>query len=309
MMENGQNLLCMLISNCHVDSSFDNTIIFFAGENKIMYNNNMKKYTNLTKIYKSFLSLTILFLLAFSFTFTITAQNSTGNNLDNQVEDVPKNLLIELFINIDCTTCPKAAFCLEDLAWGYDPGRVILTEFHIWDDGYDTPETNSRYDWYVGDGKKGTPDTFFNGMTQRIQGLCCDCGDINENYDGYQQIIEKHLGEISQLKITAEQNICSGKIIIQGEVSNTSHNLLQNLMLSGMVYYEGDDTKFYYLVKDIFERQDICQLTPMEKRKFSFVSELNLSKLEDSELERYYSIIFVQDKLSKEILQSFLVNK
>jgi len=33
---------------------------------------------------------------------------------------------------------------------------------HIWGDGFDTTETNARYNWYTGDGKKGTPDTFFN---------------------------------------------------------------------------------------------------------------------------------------------------
>jgi hypothetical protein len=41
-----------------------------------------------------------------------------------------KNVLIELFINAECTICPKTAFCLEDLAWSYESGKVILVEEH-----------------------------------------------------------------------------------------------------------------------------------------------------------------------------------
>lgn len=227
-----------------------------------------------------------------------------GNNINNEVA---RNVLIELFINADCTTCPKAAFCLEELAWSYEPGRVILVEAHIWGDGHDTPETNARYDWYIGGGNKGTPDTFFNGLSERIQGLCCDCGDIDENVSAYQEIIDEQLAKSSPVKINAGYSICGGKIILQGDINNESHSMLHNLILSGMVYYEGDESELFYLVKDIFENQDICQLTPMEKKKFSFVSDLDLSGVEENEIDRYYCVVFVQDRLTKEVLQSYLV--
>ena len=77
-------------------------------------------------------------------------------------------------------------------------------------------------------------------------------------------------------------------------------------MLNGIVYYEGDESEFFYLVKDIFEEQDICQLAPLEEKKFSFVSHLDLTGMGDEDLDRYYGVVFVQDKLSKEVLQSFL---
>ncbi len=235
-----------------------------------------------------------------------TDNNSTPLNKNNLNSGVPANVLIELFINNDCTTCPKAAFCLEELAWSYEPGRVILVEAHIWNDGYDISETNERYDWYVGRGEKGTPDCFFNGLSERVQGLCCDCGDIDENISAYQKIIEKHLALNSPVEIKAIMETCSGKIIIQGNVVNRSHSLLHNLMLNGIIYYEGDESEFFYLVKDIFDEQDICQLAPLEEKKFSFVSHLDLTGMGDEELDRYYGVIFVQDKLSKEVLQSFL---
>lgn len=221
--------------------------------------------------------------------------------------EIPRNLLIELFINANCTACPKAAFCLEELIWSYEPGRVILVEAHIWNDGYDIPQTNARYDWYTGSGKKGTPDTYFNGLSERILGLCCDCGDIDDNIAAYQEIIERQLNRTSPLEIQAIMEIYGGKIIIEGNFTNRGHSLLSDLIISGMIYYEGDESELFYLVKDIFIEQDICQLEPLGERKFSFVSSLDLSELEESELNRFYGVVFVQDKLTKEVLQSFLI--
>ena len=233
-------------------------------------------------------------------------KSRVSSNKNNLNPGIPANVLIELFINNDCTTCPKAAFCLEELAWNAEPGRVILVEAHIWNDGFDIPQTNARYEWYTGSGVKGTPDAFFNGLSERVQGLCCDCGDIDENINAYQEIIDRHLAEPSPVEIEAIMETCSEKIIIQGSVVNRGHSLLHNLMLCGMVYYEGDESEFFYLVKDIFDEQDICQLAPLEEKKFSFVSHLDLMGIDDEKLDRYYGVVFVQDKLTKEVLQSFL---
>lgn len=232
---------------------------------------------------------------------------SSLTNQSNLNAGVESNILIELFINNDCTTCPKAAFCLEDIAWSYDPGRVILVEAHIWNDGFDIPQTNARYDWYTGSGVKGTPDAFFNGLSERVQGLSCDSGDVDRNIAAYQEIIDKHLATPSPIEIEAIMERCSGKIIIQGNIANCSHSLLHNLMIGGLVYYEGDESEFFYLVKDIFDEQDVCQLSPLEEKKFSFVSHLELTGIEEEELDRYYGVVFVQNKMTKEIMQSFLV--
>ena len=261
---------------------------------------------------KILLTITLILVSVSSIVFLNFAQgnkadsNSSTVSKDNLNPGVPANVLIELFINTDCTTCPKAAFCLEELAWSAEPGRVILVESHIWDDGFDIPQTNARYEWYTGSGVKGTPDAFFNGLSERVQGLCCDCGDIDKNTDAYQEIIDRHLAEPSPVEIEAIMESCSEKIIIQGSIVNRSHSLLHNLMLNGMVYYEGDESEFFYLVKDIFDEQDICQLAPLEEKKFSFVSHLDLSGIDDEELDRYYGVVFIQDKLTKEVLQSFL---
>lgn len=224
----------------------------------------------------------------------------------DQEEKIDKNVFIELFLNADCTNCPKAAFSLEELAWGYEPGRVILVEAHIWDDGYDIPQTSERYNWYTGQKNQGTPDVFINGLTERIQGLCCD--DIDEIFQVYEDAIEKELAKTSTIELNVEQFVYGDKIIVQGNLANKGNSNLHNLMIGGMVYYEGEESELFYLVKDIFAYQDICQLPPMDKRTFSFVSNLDLGDLEEDELKKYRTVVFVQDKLTKEILQSFLAD-
>jgi len=122
---------------------------------------------------------------------------------NDSLKTVPRTVLVELFVQEGCLTCPTAEFCLEDLAWEYGTTQLILVEEHLWGDGYDTPETNARYDWYVGDGKKGTPDVFIDGLTKRFQGLSCDC--VEGNYECYKDAIDEELTRPSLLEISASK--------------------------------------------------------------------------------------------------------
>jgi hypothetical protein len=248
----------------------------------------------------------IFIVLLALFVFYILNMSVSSEIVQEKLND--KNVLIELFINAECTICPKAAFCLEDLAWSYESGKVILVEEHIWGDGYDSPETNERYNWYVEDGVKGTPDIFFNGLSERVQGLCCDCDDIEKHYLYCQSIIEKELAKTSPIDLIAEKSYFGNKIIIQGRLENISHELLQNLIIGGIIYFEGEESELFYLVKDVFDSQDIYQLAPLEEKKFNFVSKIELTKNDDNDnADKYHSVIFIQDKFNKEILQSLLI--
>ena len=219
------------------------------------------------------------------FVFYLLNMSVSSEIVQEKLND--KHVLIELFINAECTICPKAAFCLEDLAWSYESGKVILVEEHIWGDGYDIPETNERYTWYVEGGVKGTPDIFFNGLSERVQELCCDCGDIDKNYLHCQSIIEKELTKTSPIDLSAEKSYFGNKIIIQGQLENISQKPLQNLIIGGVIYFEGEESELFYLVKDVFDSQDIYQLAPLEEKKFNFVSKIGLTKNDDN--DKYHS--------------------
>ena len=144
----------------------------------------------------------VIFLLTLFGNNILTPQVFAQNN--DPPKTVPRTVLVELFVQEGCLTCPTAEFCLEDLAWEYGTSKFILVQEHLWGDGYDTSETNARYNWYVGDGKKGTPDVFINGLTKRLQGLACDC--VEGNYECYKDAIDKELTRPSLLEISASKS-------------------------------------------------------------------------------------------------------
>ena len=147
-----------------------------------------------------------IFLIIFLLTLSgnnILAPQAFTQNTDSTPKTVPRIILVELFVQEGCLTCPTAEFCLEDLAWEYGTSKFILVQEHLWGDGYDTPETNARYNWYVGDSKKGTPDVFINGLTKRLQGLACDC--VEGNYECYKDAIDEELTRSSLLELTANK--------------------------------------------------------------------------------------------------------
>ena len=252
----------------------------------------------------------------FIFIFLIILLTLSGNNIltprvfsqntDSTPKTVPRTVLVELFVQESCLTCPTAEFCLEDLAYEYGTTKFILVQEHLWGDGYDTPETNARYDWYVGDGKKGTPDVFINGLTKRLQGLACEC--VEGNYECYKDTIDEELTRPSLLEISASKTIINSQYIIEGTVKNISEIPLKDLAVCGMVGKEGDN-----YIQDIFPFQNMPALLPGDTFNFKFIPEILLTSKsgfddkDDDEEEVLHLVVFVQNLKTKEILQSLYV--
>ena len=270
----------------------------------------------------------LLLVLASGSTFTIETLGVFAQNNDSIPKTVPRTVLVELFVQEGCLTCPTAEFCLEDLAWEYGTSKFILVQEHLWEDGYDTPETNARYNWYVGDSKKGTPDVFIDGLTKRFQGLSCEC--VEGNYECYKDAIDEELTRPSLLELTAvktphpnpvpqeekeedkegdlvEENVLN--IIIEGTIKNVSDTPLKNLVVCGMVGKEGDEPGLYNYIQDIFPFQNMSSLLPGATFNFNFVPEISLNPESeiDGEEEILHLVIFVQNTETKEILQAFYI--
>ena len=252
-----------------------------------------------------------IFIFLIIFLFTLSGNNNLTPRVFAQNTDSPKNVprtvLVELFVQEGCLTCPTAEFCLEDLAWEYGTSKFILVQEHLWGDGYDTPETNTRYNWYVGDGKKGTPDVFINGLTKRLQGLYCDC--MGGNYECYKEAIDRELTRLSLLEISSSKTIINSDYIIEGTVKNISDIPLKDLVVCGMVSKEGDESGLYNYIQDIFPFQNIPLLLPGITFSFKFVTETSLAPESeiDGEEEILHLVIFVQNTITKEILQSLYI--
>lgn len=249
--------------------------------------------------------LLIIFLLTLSGNNILTPQIFAQNN--HSPKNVPRTVLVELFVQEGCLTCPTAEFCLEDLAWEYGTSKFILVQEHLWGDGYDTPETNARYNWYVGDGKKGTPDVFINGLIKRFQGLSCDC--IEGNYECYKDAIDEELTRPSLLELSASKTINESKYIIEGTVKNVSDTPLKDLAVCGMLGKEGDESGLYNYIQDIFPFRNMPTLLPGATFNFEYIPEISLYQESeiDEEGEILHLVIFVQNTETKEILQALYV--
>jgi len=247
-----------------------------------------------------------IFIIISVFASNILNLQLFAQNTDS-LKTVPRTVLVELFVQGGCTTCPTAEFCLEDLAYEYGTSKFILVQEHLWGDGYDTQETNGRYNWYVGDGKKGTPDLFIDGSTKRIQGLSCDC--VEGNYECYEDAIDQELIRPSLLELTGEREEEALNIIIEGTVKNISGTLLKDLAVCGMVGKEGDESGLYNYIQDIFPFQNMPPLLPGDDFSFKFVPEISLASESepDDEKEVLHLVIFVQNLETKEVLQALYI--
>ena len=248
----------------------------------------------------------IIFLLILSNNNIFTPQIFAQNN-DSITNVIHRTVLVELFVQKGCLTCPTAEFCLEDLVWEYGTSKFILVQEHLWGDGYDTPETNARYNWYVGDGEKGTPDVFIDGSTKRLQGLYCDC--VEGNYECYKDVIDKELTRPSLLELTASKTIIEDNYIIEGTVKNISDTPLKDLAICGMIGKEGDELGLYNYIQDIFPFQNMPSLFPGASFNFKFIPEISFTP--ESEIDReeeiLHLVIFVQNTETKEILQALYI--
>jgi len=289
---------------------------------------------------KIFIFIILIIFVLILFGNNILTPPIFAQNTDSP-KNVPRTVLVELFVQEGCLTCPTAEFCLEDLAWEYGTSQFILVQEHLWGDGYDTLETNARYNWYVGDSKKGTPDVFINGLTKRIQGLACEC--VEENYECYKDAIDMELSRPSLLELTAvktphsnplpqeeredNQGVEEAKgedkegelaeekvanIIIEGTVKNISDTSLEDLAVCGMVGKEGDETGLCNYIQDVFPFQNMPTLLPGDTFSFKFVPEISLTPEsetgeENDEKEIPHLVIFVQNTITKEILQALYI--
>jgi len=223
---------------------------------------------------KKFIFIFLIILLLTLSGNNILTPRAFAQNIDSP-KNIPRTILVELFVQEGCLTCPTAEFCLEDLAYEYGTTKFILVQEHLWGDGYDTPETNARYDWYVGDSKKGTPDVFINGLTKRLQGLACEC--VEGNYECYKDAIDEELTRPSLLEISASKTIIDSQYIIEGTVKNISDIPLKDLAVCGMVGKEGDESGLYNYIQDIFPFQNMPAFLPGDIFNFKFIPEISLS--------------------------------
>ncbi len=204
-------------------------------------------------------------------------------------------VMVELYVKVGCGPCGTVEPILEQLAQDYGPSKMILLEEHLWDI-YEVSEVNDRYDWYIPSGK-GTPDTLFDGLNQRKQGVY--------NYNEYKNIVDNELAKGADISISAVKETGSSTITLSGTIKNISSSLLENLIIQGMAFEDRGENGLRSLVLDIFDGQTVSFIAPDEIISFFFTSD-ELSWLNESNV---HGVIFIQapDSPTKEILQATYV--
>ncbi|MCK5767341.1 MAG: hypothetical protein KAH35_03065, partial [Candidatus Atribacteria bacterium] len=84
------------------------------------------------KISISIFAIIFLLVLISGGIFTLGTPRIFAQNTDPTLNTVPRTVLVELFVQGSCLTCPTAEFCLEDLAWEYGISKFILVQEHLW---------------------------------------------------------------------------------------------------------------------------------------------------------------------------------
>ncbi len=205
-------------------------------------------------------------------------------------------VMVELYVHEGCGPCGVVEPILEQLAQDYGPSKMILLEEHLWDN-YEIPETNDRYDWYIPSDKRGTPDTLFNGLNQRRQGVY--------SYNEYKNIVDDEMDKGANISISVVRETNSSTITLSGTIKNISSSFLENLIIQGMVFEDRGEKGLRSLVLDIFNGQTVSSIAPDAIFSFSFTSE-ELNWLNESNV---HGVIFVQapESPTKEILQAAYV--
>ena len=225
---------------------------------------------------------------------------------------VNRVVMMELFVGPECTRCAKIHPDIVRLReeYGFDE-LVILEEYGLDSDSYtgwgvyDVLNRFIEYRKYSND-NSGYPDAYFNGLSQTVH------HSDGEGYDNYKAAIEKELAKTARIAITATYSVIGQTVSINGNITNISSDVLNNLVVEAMIYEDSvrlGSSTVNRVVRDIITYKDtggeelIASFAPGDSYEFSLTSQY-LGKVHD--MNNIHVVVYVQAPGSskKEILQA-----
>lgn len=130
--------------------------------------------------------------------------------------------------------------------------------------------------------------------------------DKDEYYrNKFKEKIDAQLARPAKITLSVSRQSTSERTIFKGTATNTSADILNNLVINGMLIRDEGNTGSHYQVIDIFEEQKVpCSLLPGESKNFNFqLDNISWTKA------KVQAVIFVQEIQSpnREIYQAILV--
>jgi len=213
-----------------------------------------------------------------------------------------RNVLLELFTATWCSGCPFADAAAEALKADYGE-RVSLLQYHIWDDGFDTPATDARAEQYNA-ADTNIPALWVDGVESKF-----GAQSESEAYNSYKSLLEKRLAVDSPLELEiTSANISAGYINVRVNLSaidsipQSAFNLRIAIYENKLLYDEPKpDTTYNYVVRDIAERSINASSLPLIlAANLEFNASWNYSNMG--------AVVFAQIGDSGEVLQSHSIS-
>ena len=248
---------------------------------------------------KIFVLLITIFLTVFII-FGCAPPNGNEGEGEGEGEIEKQVVLVELFIQEGCPNCAIIEPYLENMAVNdYSRDEMILVELAPYGI-YSNPEVLDRYKWYLPEkSDRSTPNTLFNGMTDRIYG--------SAGYSNFKTRIDAQLNYTPTIHLEATRKTTAEGTVITGKVKNISNIELTGLAVNGMVFKDRKKSGFRYSVIDIFEDEKyyISSLVPGEVIDFT----INIEGL-NWDGQGLHGVVFVQSihHTKKIIRQSLYIN-
>lgn len=222
-------------------------------------------------------------------------------------------VMFELFEGTSCSLCAKVHLDILRLGRDYGFDELVILEGYGSDGaytGWGVYDVLKRFFEYqkLSGVKSGYPDAYFNGLNQAVH-------QEKKGYINYKAAIEKELAKPAKIAISANYSVSDRVVIVNGNITNISSDVLSNLAVEAMVYEDSVYSEYRgykvdHVVRDIITYEEsgetIASFAPGESHSFSLTSS-SLSNVLD--MSNIHVVVYVQaiNSPTKEILQALYV--
>jgi hypothetical protein len=236
-------------------------------------------------------------------------------------------VLVELFTGAQCPPCVAADMAFDGLEKTYQPGDVVLLQYHMHIPGPDplsNPDSDARFEYYADAYPKkvrGTPSNLFNGKVDATGGGSRD--DSPEKYKEFCELLNKLLETPNTLKLAATAVRSGEKIAITAKVQNLDKPgekvRLRIVLVEDWVRYKGSNGLQYHH-RVVRALPGGAKGIALKEKEFDHQATIDLDELRGS-LNKYLSedypdgprpmrmrnlnvVAFVQNDETTEVLQA-----
>ena len=229
-------------------------------------------------------------------------------NFIPQSKVVNKVVLLEDFANVSCQPCVGSNLVIKSLTREvYGPEKLVAIKYHTYFPGPNDPLYLANKSLY--DSKILFYNVFF-APTTIIDGL------ERPDTSTMRQKIDARLTVAPPFEIIVTDTFIAGSYYIDVQVNSLSTINLTNLILESALIEEdikyenppgsNGETNFYDVMRNVFPSSDGIALADVQQSGSNLV-EIESDLLESWQTDQLNIVVFIQNKLTKEVLQAGII--